>query len=85
MSNNSLFDLSQEVAVSYALTNARDNTSDIGQADGTTTTAEAALRLALVMLQDGFRLKDCEYYSLAALEYLSAVVEVIDSKGSNHA
>ena len=84
MSNKPLFDLSQTVAVSYALTNALlDSTS--GQTDSTTTTAEAALRLALVMLQDGFRLKDCEYYSLAALEYLSAVVDVIDGKGVNHA
>ncbi|MCB5196860.1 hypothetical protein [Deefgea salmonis] len=82
MLNKPLFDLSQEVAISYALTNARDN-STIAQPEGMTTTAEAALRLALVMLQDGFRLKDCEYYSLAALEYLSAVVDVIDAKGLN--
>jgi hypothetical protein len=75
-------DLSQEITVSYALSNAKYSPRTEGETS-TVTTANA-LRLALDMLQNGFRYKDCEYYSLAALEYLSAVVDTIDGKGVNH-
>jgi hypothetical protein len=70
-------DLSQEITVSYALINAKYSPRTEGET--ATVSTENALRLALDMLQNGFRYKDCEYYSLIALEYLSAVVDVVDS------
>ncbi|QLG87066.1 hypothetical protein HQ393_01740 [Chitinibacter bivalviorum] len=75
-------DLSQEIAVSYGLTNAL--TQDYRK-NGAVVSVEAALRTALKMLNDDRKSGAAGFNGLAAIEYLSAVVEVIDGKAVRHA
>ena len=85
MLNNALLAATQAsfVTVAYSYTNPHN--LELPDQDHNPMSAEIALRCALHNLQQAQANSELPFYGLAALEYLEPVVDLLNTKGQNHA